>query len=494
MVTTKDAGMRNRRGEGTTRLTLILGVAVVAVLAAAAGALAVGGFGDVEEGDTHADAIEWLLGAGVTEGCEPGQYCPDEPVTRAQMASFLQRLAGQDPDVDPSVDAATVLGNTPEELAGEPGPTGPAGPPGPAGADGQAVDRGSPTANVGTTFDLDAGRRASITVGADGHPLLAHYGDDGILVTRCDDAGCTSASTSVIDSDGNPRHAAIAIGADGLPVVSYTIRENTDDELRVAHCSDPSCSDVTVTELDDVGSGIRSSIVIGADGLPIVSYQAPGNDLAVQSCANTTCTSADKHVIDNVGAVGRDSVIVLGVDGMPIIAHANNDDDAILVTRCTERDCAVADTQQVATDGRRPKIRIGGDGLPVVSYRAASDTESYLLRCTSPDCSGTDPEVEIADPAGHMPDLLIGTDGLPMLAYGTSSTGLNVSYCHDASCESHTVIEVEDREVSSSIAHDVTMTLGTNGHPVIAYIENVEDDLRITTCGSRTCTPHFRSR
>jgi hypothetical protein len=35
------------------------------------------------------DAIEALASAGVTNGCAEGRFCPDEPVTRGQMAAFL---------------------------------------------------------------------------------------------------------------------------------------------------------------------------------------------------------------------------------------------------------------------------------------------------------------------------------------------------------------------------------------------------------------------
>ena len=35
--------------------------------------------------------IEWLAGEGITEGCASRRFCPDDPVTRAQMASFLDR-------------------------------------------------------------------------------------------------------------------------------------------------------------------------------------------------------------------------------------------------------------------------------------------------------------------------------------------------------------------------------------------------------------------
>ena len=50
------------------------------------------GFTDTE-GNEHEDQIDALAAAGITTGCEtdPLQYCPEEPVTRAQMAAFLVR-------------------------------------------------------------------------------------------------------------------------------------------------------------------------------------------------------------------------------------------------------------------------------------------------------------------------------------------------------------------------------------------------------------------
>jgi hypothetical protein len=47
-----------------------------------------------DDGSTFEDEIEALAAAGVTFGCEPGRYCPDDFVTRGQMAAFLHRAAG----------------------------------------------------------------------------------------------------------------------------------------------------------------------------------------------------------------------------------------------------------------------------------------------------------------------------------------------------------------------------------------------------------------
>jgi S-layer homology domain len=48
-----------------------------------------GSFGDVASGDPFYAKIETLFHAGVTAGCSGGNYCPSAAVTRAQMAVFL---------------------------------------------------------------------------------------------------------------------------------------------------------------------------------------------------------------------------------------------------------------------------------------------------------------------------------------------------------------------------------------------------------------------
>ena len=59
-----------------------------------------GAFEDVPAGDPGAAEVEAILAAGVTRGCstEPMRYCPEESVTRAQMASFLTRALQGAPD------------------------------------------------------------------------------------------------------------------------------------------------------------------------------------------------------------------------------------------------------------------------------------------------------------------------------------------------------------------------------------------------------------
>ncbi|MPZ53140.1 MAG: hypothetical protein GEU79_10490 [Acidimicrobiia bacterium] len=51
-------------------------------------------FTDVDGSSTFSDDIEWLSARGVTFGCNPPgnyEFCPNEPVTRGEMAAFLRR-------------------------------------------------------------------------------------------------------------------------------------------------------------------------------------------------------------------------------------------------------------------------------------------------------------------------------------------------------------------------------------------------------------------
>jgi hypothetical protein len=52
---------------------------------------ATGIFKDVPPGSLAAPWIEELFNEGISHGCSPGYYCPNDPVTRTQMAPFLLR-------------------------------------------------------------------------------------------------------------------------------------------------------------------------------------------------------------------------------------------------------------------------------------------------------------------------------------------------------------------------------------------------------------------
>jgi xanthosine utilization system XapX-like protein len=81
----------------TRRRRVLVALLAVAVLAVPV-AWASHDFGDVPTASPHHDDVTAIRQAGITTGCNPPAntaYCPDQPVRRDQMASFLRRGLGR---------------------------------------------------------------------------------------------------------------------------------------------------------------------------------------------------------------------------------------------------------------------------------------------------------------------------------------------------------------------------------------------------------------
>ena len=83
----------------TTRHKLMrraAGTLVVAMLAAGLAIPSAAAGGPFTDDDTsvHEADIEFIFDRGITTGCADGRFCPEDPVTRGQMAAFLNRTLG----------------------------------------------------------------------------------------------------------------------------------------------------------------------------------------------------------------------------------------------------------------------------------------------------------------------------------------------------------------------------------------------------------------
>lgn len=101
--------MRARLSDRSNRrLRTTATILATAMVIAPATALATHGFSDVESGDFFHAAVDWMKDNRVTVGCNPPnntRYCPNDPVTRGEMAVFLERLDSQKVFLRPGDDA-----------------------------------------------------------------------------------------------------------------------------------------------------------------------------------------------------------------------------------------------------------------------------------------------------------------------------------------------------------------------------------------------------
>lgn len=141
------------------------------------------------------------------------------------------------------------------------------------------------------------------------------------------------------------RHTSIAIGMDGLPNVSYELvmDSNGQSHLNVLHCLTMACESGNANVVW-AGYGSNMSITTGADGLPIVAYYDNINgDLRVVRCQDIACswaTTAQSVAVDSSGDVGWYPSITIGVDGLPVISYYDNSNGDLKVLHCVNAMCS----------------------------------------------------------------------------------------------------------------------------------------------------------
>ena len=116
----------------------------------------------------------------------------------------------------------------------------------------------------------------------------------------------------------------MTIGSDGHPIIAYT--DGINDDLKVAHCNDNTCTNPGIAAVDTSGDvGFSPSIAIGSDGLPIITYGSYSDgspfpyNVKASHCNNLDCTRASNVYILLPINSWSNEVITIGVDGLPLI-------------------------------------------------------------------------------------------------------------------------------------------------------------------------------
>ena len=347
------------------------------------------------------------------------------------------------------------------------------------------------------------GTNISMTVGEDGLPVVSYYDstDVGLNVVHCGNLACNSGNTMTeVDGTANAGATSIAIGADGFPVLAY--RENGGQDLKFIHCGDRACaagnSTVFIDSAGNVGDWV--SLTIGADGLPVMSYYDTGNsDLKVAHCGTADCTvSTTLSTLDTTGTVGSYTSIAIGVDGLPVISYADESAWDLKVAHCGNVTCNSGNTittvDAAGLVGDYSSITIGVNGLPIVSYRDISSTALNAVACGTADCSSgnTITELDTAGNTGIWTAITIGPEGLPLISYrDETEQELQVYHCSNGLCTAGSTTVVD---TTVSAGRYSSVTIGGDGLPLVAYQDATNFDLRVVHCANRFCLPYHRPR
>ncbi|HXV32479.1 MAG TPA: hypothetical protein VD769_00615 [Gaiellaceae bacterium] len=296
-------------------------------------------------------------------------------------------------------------------------------------------------------------------------------------------------------------HTSVAVGTDGLPVISYRDATSGDlsADLKILHCGNEACTaGNTATTADSPGGvGTDTSLAIGADGLPVVSYKDTGNlDLKILHCGNVTCTAGNQATSVDTGPanVGSDTSLAIGTDGLPIVSYVDVTNGDLKILHCGDAACTsgneinVGDSGPVGAD-TDTSIAIGSDGLPVVSYYDSDDGDLMILHCANATCgAGTATAVDTDWWVGEFSSLAVGTDGFPVVSYRDGTNGdLKVLHCGNEACTAGNVVTPVDTS-ADPLGYDTSIAIGAEGFPVISYFDGAANDLKVLRCGDAACT------
>ena len=242
--------------------------------------------------------------------------------------------------------------------------------------------------------------------------------------------------STTIDQGSFRSESSMAIGTDGLPIVSYYDKINS--LFKVAKCLTADCSILTRNIIDNATVADFSSMAIGADGLPVIAYRGDigGTGLAVAKCRDITCTSAIKTMVDVGGGVGYS--LSIGADGLPVISYWDFNTGYLRVAKCITAACtsAIITTIDDSNIGGAISLAVGPDGLPIVSYYKTGTFDLNVAKCMNISCTAA--LINVVDAEGNVGShtaLAIGADGLPVISYrDEGARHLKVAKCLTVSC------------------------------------------------------------
>jgi hypothetical protein len=301
--------------------------------------------------------------------------------------------------------------------------------------------------SFGGTFTAAVDDGAFSSLELDGSTPVVSFFDDtnddlnvyrqGSGVATPDSAGLVGQTTS-LELDGS------------IPVVSYYDRSN--GNLKVLRCGDAACSmGNTITSPDTAGDvGAGTSLALDADDDPVIAYRdATNNDLKVLHCGDETCSTGTPVSLDTAATVGFGGVgteaLELDASGNPVVAYYDSALGDLKLIHCGNEDCTDGNTITTVdsdTDaGQYAALELDSSGRPVIAYYDATYGDLRVVRCGNEDCTAGNLFAlpHVSNDAGRDVSLALDTSDNPVVSY-TESTGflqdrVHVLHCGDPTCK-----------------------------------------------------------
>jgi hypothetical protein len=367
---------------------------------------------------------------------------------------------------------------------------------------------GNATCSTGNTISSIGangivGYFSSLVLDADNKPVVSYYDQTNgkLNIVRCGNVACTSNNMMTIpDTTGQVgQYTSLKLDANNNPVVSYYDASNGD--LKVLHCSTPTCNPNAVT-VADAGSkvGRYSSIKLDASGKPVVSYWDGTNEnLKILHCGNADCTAGNSITTpDTAGNTGWDTSLVLDVNGNPVVSLYDFTGKIMKVLHCNNANCTGVYTpaKPDILSHRHTSIALDATGKPIVASSGQEDQGLRIVHCGDANCAANNTITSPDSPAFPFNadvrgvSMALDSNGNPVVSFFRADKNqLKLLHCVDAACIGpNNIITILDPGAQAGDHRSTSVTLDASGNPVMAYQDTANQALKVLHCGNANCT------
>ncbi|MHA2065288.1 MAG: DUF2341 domain-containing protein, partial [Candidatus Thorarchaeota archaeon] len=303
-----------------------------------------------------------------------------------------------------------------------------------------------------TTVDSggDVGRKAVMVLGSDQFARIAYYDATNgyVKFVQCTNADCSTKNTNNVEDvgtswdTGNWRESiGISLGTDGFARLAYR-DTNSSLSLHYAVCNDAACSSPTTSTVDDPSqkTGAYASLALdGSDNAYITYHQGSNNSPRLRlaryvASGGTGCTGTSAWTCTTISTdpAGWFTNVQLGSDGYPRIFHSftwrGTPTDDLVYVKCNDADCTsytnnaayVPVDQAMVVNG----FYLEGNDIPrTVVYENDSNADNLpedltFVYCEDAECSSsTTQTLDSTGDVGWGNSFAHGSDGYDYISY-----------------------------------------------------------------------------
>jgi hypothetical protein len=348
--------------------------------------------------------------------------------------------------------------------------------------------------------DGDVGQNNSHKLDSNDKPVVT-YRDatnyDKPKLTKCTDSSCNGVKNSnTVDNNGGDQ-PKLGLDSNDKPVISY--HDKTNGDLKVTKCGDGVCGSGNTTHTVDNSNndvGQDHSLKLDSNDKPVISYHDETNgDLKLAHCGDATCSSGNTiQLVDSDNDVGEDTSLALDSNGHPVISYYDATNGDLKLVHCGDTTCSSGNTivtvDSAGDVGQESSLALDANGYPVISYYDATNGDLKVVHCGDATCSSGNSIVTVDNTGdvGRFTSLVLNSSGYPVISYYDVTNGnLKVVQCGDATCSNGNLIETVDS--NGDVGQSTSLTLDSNGNPVITYYDATNGDLKLVRLTSDAIPP-----